>query len=99
MKNIQDSVIAFCDFETTGLCHQYDRIVQSAIVVHSFPEGKTIRHLDLLTNPGSIIPSESANIHGIKTEDVAGKEMLSAQVGTLFDMFEGVDYVCAYNGI
>lgn len=55
------------DFETTGLDHENDRIVQAFLGLMS-PEGWWVKEQTWLINPGVPVPEGAAKVHGLSTE-------------------------------
>jgi DNA polymerase-3 subunit epsilon len=84
-----DRPLAVLDLETTGTAVFRDRIVEIAIVkIH--PDGRKESRCRRL-NPGIPIPSVSAEIHGIRDEDVAHEPEFRQIASGLAKYLEGCD--------
>lgn len=80
------------DLETTGLSLNIDRIVEMAYI-KIYPDGK-IKKADIFLNPEMHISDESSVVHGIKDEDVAGKQTFREVAQELWEVFSD----CCYSG-
>ena len=77
--------IVFLDFETTGLSHQTDKVIELGLVKLKYsPSKKHFTEIVLVesvyNDPGMPIPSEITDITGIRDEDVEGKVIKPSQV-------------------
>jgi DNA polymerase-3 subunit epsilon len=89
-KRLADSVhdeitVVFLDFETTGLSHQTDKIIELGLVKLKYsPSRKCFTEIILVesvyNDPGMPIPPEITDITGIRDEDVRGKVIKPSQV-------------------
>ena len=72
---LDNCVLVFYDFETTGLLPKRDRLVEIGAVAlrHNATTGRWVQlqGLQLLVNPGMPIPAGATQIHGITDEMVA----------------------------
>lgn len=60
---------AVIDFETTGLDHEADRVLEMGIVC--FDEGHLSARHNFLIDPGIPVPEEARRVHGITDEELA----------------------------
>lgn len=72
--------VVFLDFETTGLSHQTDKVIELGLVKLKYSRSKKlIREISLVRSeyddPGMPIPSEITKITGISDADVKGKKI------------------------
>ncbi len=82
----------FVDTETTGLAADEDEVIELAMLPFDYDRdsGAIVAvHVDAalsgLRQPSKPIPPESAAIHGIRDEDVAGKTIDPAHISALLD--------------
>lgn len=79
--------IVFIDFETTGLSHDEDAVVEVGFVRCSYsPSEKRLVSVDgiasFLQDPGRPIPPEATAVHGITDADVSGKAITEQDLET-----------------
>jgi DNA polymerase III alpha subunit (gram-positive type) len=67
--------IAFVDFETTGLRPGIDQAVEVGIA--RFERGQLVAQRGSLLDPGTAIPAEASEIHGITDAMVSGKPTIA----------------------
>ncbi|MCC6649023.1 MAG: 3'-5' exonuclease [Polyangiaceae bacterium] len=89
-----DQSLLVLDVETTGLDPRAHRIVEIALV--AIERGNILPGIAWLTNPGSPIPPEATEIHGIGDDDVASADPFHALASTLAEAMSGAIPV-AYN--
>jgi DNA polymerase III epsilon subunit-like protein len=72
---LEDCVLVFYDFETTGLSNKHDRIVEIGAIAlrHNATTGEWVQlqGMQLLVNPGMPIPAVATSIHNITDAMVA----------------------------
>ena len=71
MLKIQDAVYAVLDTETTGLSHQYDRVIQLGIVWCDW-QGNQLASFESMVDPHRDIPPEASAVNHLTAEDVDG---------------------------
>jgi DNA polymerase-3 subunit epsilon len=92
--------VAFLDFETTGLSHTTDRVIELGLVILKFsPSAGKITSIDKViseyNDPNIPIPPMITEITGISDDDVKGKAI---NVNQLFEWLEDEKtYVIAHN--
>ncbi|MEN6603913.1 MAG: exonuclease domain-containing protein [Bryobacteraceae bacterium] len=84
---------AIVDVETTGFSHEYDEVVELAIVLFSFDRatGEFVEIVDQyqgLRDPGRSIPPEATNVHGLRYEDVQGQRLDEGKVREILSRAE-----------
>ena len=89
-----DGPIVVLDFETTGLSHAMDRIIEVGAV--KLEEGRVVDELSLLCDPGVPLRPKISEITGITDLMLAGKESPAEGVKKLLD-FIGDCPVAAHN--
>ena len=82
------------DIEATGLNKRTDRIVAIAIVRYE-PDG-SVEQFAYLLNPGTPIPEEATQIHGITDDDVREAPTFAEMADVLTAHFDGAD-LAGYN--
>ena len=83
-NDVDASVCAVVDVETTGLDHEDDAIIQLALRRFRFDQDGVITRIDRpfcwLEDPGRPIPAEVTRMTGIRDADVAGRRFPDASV-------------------
>ena len=78
--------VAVIDCETTGLDPENDRIVSIAVVMADLRlTNQNTKDLHITLDPEIPIPSDATKIHGIRDEDVVGKEKFSDVAKKIID--------------
>ncbi len=95
----QIGIGAFVDVETTGLNSERDEIVELSIALFAFERstGKIVGVIDQYTgqrDPGIPIPEAASRVHGIRNEDVKGKELDRRKIES---MMEQAQFIAAHN--
>lgn len=90
---------AIVDVETTGFSHEYDEVVELALVLFSFDQasGTVVEIVDQyagLRDPGRAIPPEATGVHGLRQEDVRGHRLDEDKVR---DLLSRAQYLIAHN--
>lgn len=91
---IDDAVFTFIDVETTGLSPRAARVCEVAAI--SFRGSDRVATLAELVNPGTPIPAEVSNIHGITDEMVKDSPSFGGVAPRLLAMLED-SVVVAHN--
>ncbi len=89
-----DGPIVVLDFETTGLSHAMDRIIEVGAV--KLENGRVVDELSLLCDPGVPLRPKISEITGITDLMLAGKESPAEGVKKLLDFIGGCP-VAAHN--
>ncbi|MBK8171689.1 MAG: 3'-5' exonuclease [Sandaracinaceae bacterium] len=78
---------AVIDFETTGLDHQNDRVLEMAIVW--FRGGVVEKAQNWLINPTIPVPEESRKVHGIGDEELRGAPTFAEVADEIEQLLDG----------
>jgi len=79
--------LAVIDFETTGLEHETDRILEAGIACYD--NGNLVELENWLINPGIPVPAESRAVHQISDEELARAPTISGVLPELMRILEG----------
>lgn len=99
VNNLKESKVAMLDLETTGLSVDKDLIVEIAILLYDFKEGKTIETLHHYVNPCVHIPDVTSKVHDVYDKDILKAPTFEEICGDVLDILSKADFCCAYNGI
>ncbi|MBW2524411.1 MAG: 3'-5' exonuclease [Deltaproteobacteria bacterium] len=83
------------DTETTGIDPETDRIVELGATV--FQQGRLLRKMGMLLNPGMPIPAEATAVHGITDDEVAECPSLAEIADRFLEHVRRAELLVGYN--
>lgn len=89
---VSELEIIAIDTETTGTNPMFDRVVEFAAV-----SGQNETIIATLVRPGTEIPSEATEVHGIRSRDIEKAPTFRDALGNVQALYRGVAVPLAYN--